>query len=68
MAEKALYDTLGKAEERRRLVDLIPPPGPAFKSAALNALRRAGIQPLEERDITAPPDETKGARPPKSPH
>jgi len=37
------YDIVGKAEERRRVLDLIPPPGPRFLAAAKQAMIDAGL-------------------------
>jgi hypothetical protein len=61
MPERLLYDTQKAAAERRRLLDLIPPPGPGFLAAAEAALRRSGIRPLEER--RAEDGETGEAKP-----
>jgi hypothetical protein len=55
VAERTLYDTLAKAEERRRLLDLIPPPGPAFEAAARNALRRSGIKAPDQAALGEAP-------------
>ena len=37
------YDIVGKAEERRRILDLIPAPGPRFLAAAKQAMIDAGL-------------------------
>lgn len=50
----ARYDPAGKLREQRRILELIPPPGPVFIAAAKNACIRAGLS-QETIDILHPP-------------